>query len=493
MKILFVCSEAYPLIKTGGLGDVGGALPRALQKRGSQVRLLLPAYGAVMANAKESGVKLLLEFECDGVPLKLWQTRLPGSRVTTWLVDAPEFSARDGGPYTDSNGVDWHDNAWRFYLFSRVAEKISTGELPVDFVPDITHCNDWQTGLVPALLSRHKNKPATVFTIHNLAYGGIFNYDTFAALKLPDAWWHHEKLEFWGNFSYLKAGIVFADAVTTVSPSYAEEIQTPQFGHGLEGLLTHRKANLSGIVNGIDCQVWNPGSDSHLPCKYTRRSLKRRVENKRALQAEKNLPVNANIPMFGFVGRLVEQKGVSLILEVMQPLLAAGECQLVAVGTGQREFEQGLLKLQDQYPEAVAVTIGYSEQLSHWVEAGCDMFLMPSLFEPCGLNQMYSQRYGAVPICHYVGGLRDTVVNFCKSQLEAYTNGNLSLEQVDETGFLFRKPTPTALTECINRALACYQQPELWRKLQLNGMHKDFSWQHSCEGYMELYQGLLEG
>ncbi|MCP8898442.1 glycogen synthase GlgA [Gilvimarinus xylanilyticus] len=490
MKVLFVCSEAYPLIKTGGLGDVGGALPRALLKAGAQVRLLLPAYKSLLAKAKER--RAIAIFACDGSKVTLWQTRLPGSRVLTWLVDIPEFSERDGGPYGDDQGQDWIDNPKRFYILSRVAQMLACGEINTDFKPEIVHCHDWQTGLVPALLRYHNSSVATVFTIHNLAYRGVFNYATFEYLNLPPEWWHFESLEFWDHFSYLKAGLVYADKITTVSPSYAEEIQTEAFGHGFEGLLQHRRADLSGIINGIDTETWNPGADDYLERKYTRRSIKRRAENKQALQQQLGLPVDPEIPLLGFVGRLVEQKGVSLILEALTPMLERSECQLVAVGTGQKDLEAGLAALAERFPDKASATIGYSEPLSHRVEAGCDIFLMPSLFEPCGLNQMYSQRYGAVPVCHYVGGLRDTVINFCQTQLDAWRQGSLTVDEIDETGFLFNQPTAPALTTCLERALACYHEPELWRRLQLNGMHTDFSWQQSCEGYMELYRGLLE-
>ncbi|MDO3382474.1 glycogen synthase GlgA [Gilvimarinus algae] len=491
MKLLYVCSEAFPLAKTGGLGDVGGALPRALLKRGVQLRLLLPAYAATMAKAKAQGLKLLQTLTLEGCEVKLWQSRLPGSRVPVWLVDVPEFSAREGGLYGDASGNDWPDNAWRFYLFSRVAEQIAMNQAGLEFAPDMVHCHDWQTGLVPAFLNEYAQRPATVFTIHNLAYRGIFDHATFAALRLPGHWWHHEVLEFWGNFSFLKAGLVFADRLTTVSPSYAEEIQTAAFGCGLEGLLHHRRSVLRGLINGIDMDTWNPGSDKLLEVPYSRRSLKKKAGNKQALQTQMGLSVLADTPLLGFVGRLVEQKGVHLVLGALPELLAKGDCQFVAVGTGQHDYEEGLRALAQQFPGKVAVHIGYDESLSHRVEAGADAFLMPSLFEPCGLNQMYSQRYGTVPVCHYVGGLRDTVVHLAQSQIAGYLSGSLGLDDIDETGFLFSEPSAEALQQTLQQMMVCYRQNELWQRLQHNGMARDFSWEASCTGYIELYDELL--
>lgn len=491
MKILFCCSEAYPLAKTGGLGDVGGALPRALLKQGAQVKLLLPAYASALAKARPNGLKLVAEFELHEQTIKIWQSRLAGSRVTVWLVDHETFSARSGGLYGDDTGQDWHDNAWRFYLFSKVAELIACNQVGLEWQADLVHCNDWQTGLIPALLSERKQRPKTIFTIHNLAYRGLFDQATFHALNLPGHWWHHEAMEFWGDFSYLKAGLVFSDKITTVSPSYADEIQTPEFGCGLEGVLANRKADLLGITNGIDDKIWNPGTDPHLGQHYNRRSLAKKQLNKAELQKEMGLPVQADTLLLGFVGRLVEQKGLSIILPALDAFLASHDAQFVALGSGQAEYEAGLQALQAKYPEQITVKLGYDEGVSHRIEAGVDAFLMPSLFEPCGLNQMYSQRYGTLPLCHYVGGLRDTVVNLSDSQLNGYLQGSLSVESIDETGFLFGSATSEALLASLQKVHSCFMQKPLWSKMQKNGMAQDFSWNASCEGYVELYEQLL--
>lgn len=491
MKVLFCCSEAYPLAKTGGLGDVAGALPRALLKKGIQVRLLIPAYASALAKAKPNGLKVIAQFDIDGQPVKIWQSRLPGSRVTVWLVDHETFSARGGGLYGDEHGDDWHDNAWRYYLFSKAAELIALNEAELDWQADIVHCNDWQAGLIPALLAEHEQRPKTAFTIHNLAYRGLFDRATFDALKLPPHWWHHEALEFWGDVSFLKAGLVFSDIITTVSPSYAEEIQTPEYGCGLDGLLKYRRADLIGIVNGIDEKTWNPGADPHLHASYNRRSLGKKQQNKVFLQDALGLAQNRDALVFGFVGRLVEQKGLTIMLPALDEFLSRTDCQLAAVGTGQPELERALLQLAEKFPGRVSATIGYSEALSHQIEAGCDAFLMPSLFEPCGLNQMYSQRYGALPVCHFVGGLRDTVINLSDTQLNGYISGSLNTDSIDETGFLFRQPNTASLLQTLDKVLLCYQQKALWKQLQLNGMSKDFSWETSAESYIALFGHLL--
>lgn len=478
-KILFATSEAYPLIKTGGLADVAASLPRALLKRGHDIRILLPAYASVMLKARDAGVKKLADLVILGETIGLWQTRLPGSRVTVLLVDIPQFSERKGNPYVGPDGSDWSDNHLRFFLFSKAAEAIAFNRASLDWQPDIVHCNDWQTGLIPALIGEAPNGPATVFTVHNLAYRGLFSYQIFAELGLPNHFWHHEKLEFYGQMSFIKGGLAFADAITTVSPSYAQEIQTPAFGCGLDGLLRARQADLAGILNGIDTDEWNPGSDKLIPYNYNRRTLNQKVNNKLALQEQLGLPVNAQTPMLGFIGRLVEQKGIDLILDQLGQLLTQ-DCQLVVLGSGFAHYEQALATLVQQQPQKVSVTLGYNEALAHLIEASADIFLMPSIFEPCGLNQMYSLRYGTLPVVNDVGGLRDTVRE--RPFDDIGTEGN---------GFVFLKPDSDDLHQAIKRALWCYQQPDLWKQLQQNAMSQDFSWENSAQQYEDLYAKIL--
>ena len=480
-KILFATSEAHPLIKTGGLADVASSLPRALLKRGHDIKILLPAYASVLAKAKEAGLKKVAELSLTGQTINLLQTRLPGSRVTVLLVDIPQFSEREGNPYCGPDGNDWSDNHWRFFVFAKAAEAIALNQANLHWQPDIVHCNDWQTGLIPALLAQHTKKPASVFTIHNLAYRGLFSYQIFVELGLPADYWHHEKLEFYGQMSFMKGGLVFADAVTTVSQSYAQEIQTPEFGCGLEGVLRARTKDLTGVLNGIDMDEWNPGSDKLIIHNYNRRTVTQKVNNKLALQKQLSLPVNETIPLLGFIGRLVEQKGVDLILNQMSQLLTQ-KCQLVILGSGFQQYEDALKKIAQQHPDKVSVTIGYNEAFAHQIEASADIFLMPSIFEPCGLNQMYSLRYGTLPVVSAVGGLRDTVNE--RPLDDIGTEGN---------GFVFHKATPEELHLAIQRALDGYSQPELWKKLQQNAMRQDFSWEKSAERYEEIYLRILGG
>lgn len=479
-KILFATSEAHPLIKTGGLADVASSLPRALLKRGHDIKILLPAYPGVLVKAKEIGVKKVAEISLSGQTIGLLQTRLPGSRVTVILVDIPQFSERDGNPYCGPDGSDWSDNHWRFFVFARAAEAIALNKANLNWQPDIVHCNDWQTGLIPALLVQHEHKPASVYTIHNLAYRGLFSYQIFAELGLPNDFWHHEKLEFYGQMSFMKGGLAFADAITTVSQSYAQEIQTPEFGCGLDGVLRARAKDLTGVLNGIDMDEWNPGADKLIAHNYNRRTLSQKSDNKTALQEKLGLPIDESIPMLGFIGRLVEQKGVDLILSQMNQLLAQ-DCQLVILGSGFHSYEEALKNIAKQHPHKVSVTIGYNEAFAHQIEASADIFLMPSIFEPCGLNQMYSLRYGTLPVVNAVGGLRDTVNE--RPLDDIGTEGN---------GFVFHTATSEELHLAIKRALACYKQPELWKKLQQNAMNQDFSWEKSAERYEEIYERVLK-
>ena len=478
-KILFATSEVYPLIKTGGLADVAASLPRALLKLGQDVKILLPAYASVLEKAESIGVKEIAQFDVDGYSISLKQTRLPGTKLVVWLVDIPEFFAREGNPYCGPDGNDWPDNHKRFYVFSKVAELIALDQLNLNWQPTIVHCNDWQTGLIPALLSLHPNHPATVFTIHNLAYRGLFSYQAFAELNLPAAFWHHERLEFYGYFSFIKGGLAFADFITTVSPSYANEIQTPEFGNGLDGLIRYRSDAIAGILNGIDTDEWNPGTDPHLACNYNRRTLANKIKNKLALQEELGLTVSSEIPLFGFVGRLVDQKGVDLILGQMKQFLNLN-CQLVVLGSGFPHYEQALNNIALQHPSKVAVTLGYNESFAHRIEASSDIFLMPSIFEPCGLNQLYSLRYGTLPIVHAVGGLRDTV--FEKSPEDKSDQAN---------GFVFNGASAEVLHAAIERAISLFQQKDQWKELQLNAMSKDFSWDASAKEYLTIYEKII--
>ncbi|HYQ71700.1 MAG TPA: glycogen synthase GlgA, partial [Gammaproteobacteria bacterium] len=341
-------------------------------------------------------------------------------------------------------------------------------------------CNDWQTGLVPPLLAMQAQRPATIFTIHNLAYQGLFDWDAFEALRLPADFWSTEAMEFHKQFSFIKGGLVFADWLTTVSPTYASEIQTPAFGYGLEGLIGHRKQNLTGIVNGVDYSVWSPGRDTQIPVQYNARCLFHKTENKSALQEHFRLPADGKRPLFAVISRLVEQKGIDLILDIV-PELVAQNAQLVILGSGDPLIEAAIGKAITKWPQHIAAHLGYDEALAHHIEAGADIFLMPSRFEPCGLNQIYSQRYGTVPIVRHTGGLADTVTDTTPATL-----GNKTA-----TGFSFTAPTAAALGAAVTRALAIYRDPEAWQQIISNGMKQDFSWKRSAEQYLELYASVL--
>lgn len=478
-RILYISSEAFPLIKTGGLADVAGSLPAALLKQSQDVRILLPAYREVLKKIKNK--KVLAKTSYYNLPVKIIKTRLPGTKVIVWLVDCPAVFDRPGGPYTDHHGQPWHDNALRFSILCHAAVDIALNKLKLKWKPNILHCNDWQTGLIPALLSLHKKKPATVFTIHNLAYQGIFDKQTFSDLHLPAQLWHMGGIEFHGKMSFVKGGLAYAEKITAVSPNYAQEILRPEYSHGYDGLLKHRIKHLSGILNGIDEKNWNPGTDNHLHQKYNRRSLDKKTLNKKALQKELSLPIDTSIPMLGMVSRLVEQKGLEFILQSLS-ILMTKPIQIVILGTGETHYEIQLNKWAQMYPKRLKVVIGYDESLAHRIEAASDMYLMPSTFEPCGLNQLYSLRYGTLPIVTPVGGLADTVFDACKKNIK---NGSAN-------GFILNKKSALALLSAIQQALTLYKKPDTWRQLQLNAMSGDFSWQSSAEKYIKLYKQVVK-
>ena len=476
-KILFVASEAHPLIKTGGLADIIGSLPAALAARGADVRLLLPAYHDAVARAGplEPVAHIFLPGLAHSVTLL--EGVLPGTPVITWLVDFPPAYDRPGNPYLNAYGHPWHDNAARYALLARVAVRLAFGTAGLKWRPEVVHCHDWQTGLVPALLAQEAKRPATVFTIHNLAYQGLFPHETFAALGLPASLWSHEALEFHGQLSFIKGGLAFADRLTTVSPTYAREIQTPEFGDGLDGLLRHRADRLTGILNGIDGDIWNPARDPLLAEHYSARRLPGKLANKLALQNALGLPKRAAAPLIGMVGRLVHQKGIDLVLEAL-PALMQRPVQMAVLGSGESSFENALRAQAEQHPGQLAVRIGYDEALAHNIEAGADMFLMPSRFEPCGLNQLYSLRYGTVPIVRQVGGLADTVVDATEKNLKA---GNA-------TGIVFRDASSDGLIAAVDRALVLFHNQRRWKRMMLAGMRQDFTWRHSAAEYLRLYK-----
>ncbi len=481
LRVLFVVSEAHPLIKTGGLGDVAGSLPQALAKLGCDVRILLPAYPSCVqrAGALKPVASLSIPGSLDRVTLLAG--RLPGTRVRIWLVDYPPAFDRAGNPYLDPDGQPWDDNAERYALLARVAAALAQKRTTLSWQPEVVHCHDWQTGLVPALLAQEVRRPASVFTIHNLAYQGLFPHATFVDLGLPASLWAFDALEFHGQLSFIKGGLVYADKLTTVSPSYAGEIQTPAFGCGLDGLLRHRSADLSGILNGIDERTWNPSKDPHLTARYSARRLSAKAGNKQAVQRAFGLPVDPDIPLVGMVGRLVEQKGIDQVMLAL-PALMQRQLQVVALGSGEARYEQALQTFAARHADKIRVHIGYDETLAHQIEGGADMFLMPSRFEPCGLNQLYSLRYGTVPIVRRVGGLADTVVDA----------GAENLAQGSATGISFDGDDAADLLSAMDRALALYQTKTVWTQLVQTGMAQNFSWDASARHYLDLYSGIAQ-
>ena len=482
MRTLFVTSEVFPLNKTGGLGDVAYSLPHALHEQGADVRLLLPAYRDVLDQLTE--LKLVSRHDIDGHgcthSVRLLQAHHPEFHLPLYLVDCQPLFDRPGNPYTAPDGEGWHDNPERFTVFSRIAVLIARDLAGLNWQPDVVHCNDWQTGLVPALLSSHDDRPRSVFTIHNLAYSGQFSGETYQRLNLPLTLWHTEGVEFYGGYSMLKAGIQYADAVTTVSPTYATEICTAEFGNGLDGVLRNQQWKLSGILNGVDKRHWNPQTDPYLPANFSAAAPE--VGKQQCKSALRDYFFQGRVqdttrPLFGFVGRLVEQKGIDLILAVIEDIIQDTNADFVFLGSGNSYYENQLRILATRYPDRIGVSTRFSEELAHRIEAGADFFLMPSRFEPCGLNQMYSMIYGTPPIVNNTGGLADTVTD---STPETLSEGSA-------TGFVMDGASADSLSAAIRRALEQYRQPESWQKIIQNGMTHDFSWDQRARQYLGLY------
>jgi starch synthase len=476
LRVLFATSECTPLIKTGGLGDVSAALPAAVRMLGLDVRILLPAYRQVLAQLPDCREVARFAPMAHFPGARLLQARM-ASGVPLFALDCPVLYDRPGGPYQDEAGSDWADNALRFGLLSRIAALVGSAGSPLGWQPQVVHCNEWQTGLVPAYLRYAAGaRAATLLTIHNLAFQGIFEPELVAALGLPPDAFSPDGVEYYGKLSFLKAGLQFADVITTVSPGYAREIQSEALGFGLHGLLAARGDRLYGILNGIDTELWNPASDPLIACRYAAATLASKPINKRALQQRLGLAASPKVPLFAVVSRLTEQKGLDWLLEIAPRLLAL-PAQLALLGGGQRELELGFLALAQRHPQQVSATIGFDEALAHLIEAGADAFLMPSRFEPCGMNQMYSQRYGTPPIVRATGGLADTVVDCTAATL---ADGSAS-------GFVFREPGAEALLAAVGRAVSAWRDGATWRALQQNGMARNFGWDASARRYAEIY------
>jgi starch synthase len=476
VKILFATSELAPWVKTGGLGDVSGALPAALRALGHDVRVLIPAYPALTKNFPDAEEIARPQRLGGLLPAPGLKQALAPDGTPLLLLDYPHYFDRPGNPYLGPEGRDWLDNHLRFGLLSRVAAWLGSESSTLAWQPDVVHCHDWQTGLAAAYLHYLPGRRAkSLFTVHNLAFQGLFDHASLFELGLPDAAWSIGGIEYYGYLSFLKAGLQHADAITTVSPSYAREIQTDEEGMGMAGLLRQRAGQLSGILNGIDTRAWNPATDRHLSKNYGARRLKDKTINKTALQAELGLEQRADLPLLAVVSRLTGQKGLDLLLAAMPQVLKL-PAQLVVLGTGTPELEHAWAALAHRHRNQCAVTIGFDEALAHRIEAGADIFLMPSRFEPCGLNQMYSLRYGTPPVVRATGGLADTVID--------------AVDEKHGNGFVFGPATAEALLQAVQRAVTAWHDPVLWRRLQRHGMARDSSWTEAARHYAELYQRL---
>jgi starch synthase len=474
MKVLAVTSEIYPLVKTGGLADVVGALPGALHGLGIAVRSMVPGYPAVMAAMEETAVVHHYAYLFGG-EARLVAGKAKGLDVIA--VDAPHLFNRPGNPYLGPDGKDWPDNAQRFAGLARAAADVGRGALK-DFRPDILHLHDWQAALA-AVHAKFGGGPRTVMTIHNIAFQGQFPASLFAALELPAAAFAIDGLEYFGNVGFLKGGLACADAITTVSPSYAGEICTPEFGMGLDGLLRSRRSVLTGIVNGIDAAVWNPESDSDLAATYNAATLVKRAVNKRAIEKRFGLDEGGGM-LCCVVSRLTWQKGMDILAGSLDALVASG-VRLALIGTGEAGIEKDVLAGAQRHRGRIGVVTGYDEALSHLMQGGADAILVPSRFEPCGLTQLYGLRYGCVPIVARTGGLADTIIDANDAALAAGV----------ATGFQFIPVDGTLLENTVARAQHLHGDRKAWSNIQKRGMATDVSWQRSAAAYAALYRGLL--
>jgi starch synthase len=484
MKILFIASEIDPFAKTGGLADVAAALPKALERAGHDVRLVMPLYRQVPRDRfglRPTETALTIPTGSAPREVRVWESRLPKSPVRTWFVECAPLFDRDG--LYQVQGKDHPDNLERFSVFSQAALRM----LPaMDWHPDVIHAHDWQAALALAQLSAGPigqepffSSIGTVFTVHNLAYQGLFPRDQWPLTQLPDRAFAIDGLEYYGQINCLKGGLVSAGLITTVSPTYMREIQTAEFGCGLDGVLRSRGADVAGVLNGIDPDEWNPERDPHLPARYAADELAGKSACKLALQQRQRLPQRHDL-LIGMIQRLAEQKGIDIFVQAAESLVAL-PVQIVILGTGDPVYHEQLEQLAKRFPDRLAVNLTFDNALAHQIEAGADAFLMPSRFEPCGLNQMYSMRFGTVPIVRRVGGLADTVVDVSPATLASHT----------ATGFVFGAHTSKALAEAVSRAAAAFRDQPLWRGLMQTGMRQDFSWTRSAGTYVQLYERAI--
>ena len=480
MKVLHVAAEVFPLVKTGGLADVVAALPAAQAELGADVRLLLPGLPAVLEAVQ--GARPVVDIgPCFGaLRVRLLLARLPGSRLPVYVIEAPYLYRREGSPYGDGK-VEWPDNLQRFALLGWVAAHLAGGDADLQWVPDVVHAHDWHAAMACAFMADHAaTSAASVMTIHNLAFQGLFPLHDWPLLGLASRLMSPAGLEFHGQLSFMKAGLKFADQVTTVSPTYAREIGTPEFGCGLDGVIRGRQGCVTGILNGIDEAVWDPATDPALEARYDAERLEGKAACRRALQAELGLAPDPDALLITAVSRLTAQKGLDLVLAALPALLARG-VQFVLQGTGEPVLEAAFRMAQQSNPSQVHVHIGYDEARAHRLIAGADVIAVPSRFEPCGLTQMYGLRYGTLPLVRRVGGLADTVADA----------GETGLRDGSATGFVFDAATPAAFEECVRRAVALRAQPGAWRRVMARAMASRLSWASPAKAYLSLYETAL--
>lgn len=481
MRVLHVAAEVFPLVKTGGLADVVAALPVAQRTAGCDTRLLLPGYPAIL------GALQTPQVVCDAGPafgalrVRLLRGVLAPDGLPAYVVDAPYLYGRDGGPYQDASGEEWPDNAQRFALLGWLAAHLAAGDADDQWQPEIVHAHDWHAALACTYISGHPGRRArSVFTVHNLAYQGLFPLPDAALLHLPSRWLTSDGLEFHGQLNFMKAGLVHADAVTTVSPSYAREIATPEFGCGLEGVIRTRASAVTGILNGIDDVQWNPATDTSIAAPFDARTLAGKLACRRALQQELGLDVDDTALLMCIVSRLTSQKGLDLVIASLEALVRAG-VQLALQGTGDTALEAAFRMATDAHPGRVQARLEWNEARSHRLIAGADVIAVPSRFEPCGLTQMYGLRYGTLPIVRRVGGLADTIVDSTSTHLADGT----------ATGFVFDAATPAAFERAVRRALELRQDAQSWSATMRRGMRTPLSWAEPARHYLALYERLL--
>lgn len=474
-----VAAEVTPLLKTGGLADAVAGLSAALVRLGHDVRVLMPGYRHVFDAAREVAPEGGF-CDPDAQGAGLLGAPLPRSGVLAWLLDHPFFSERGGNPYLDRHGRDYPDNDRRFDCLARVAAGIAGGYSGLAWRPDVVHAHDWHAGLTPVHMLLRRVPAACVFTVHNLAYQGLFPPDAIERLQLPAWLWHPEALEYYGRLSFIKGGLNFSDRLSTVSPTFAREIMTPEYGEGLQGVLARRSAELKGILNGLDLEEWNPAADPLITAAYSPHDLSGKRHNRSRVRQVLGLVDDPEQVLVAVIGRLADQKGIDLLLGAL-PQLMELPVQIAVLGSGQRIYEEALEAAAAGYPGRLSVTIGYDEGLAHELEAGAEMLLMPSRYEPCGLAQMQAMRYGTIPVVRGCGGLLDTVVDADRE----------ALAQGAATGFVFEPATVPALVGAVRRALAVRRDPRQWAGLVSTAMAADFSWRRSAEHYLSLYRDAL--